>query len=319
MSKDLITLEDAGKSIDAIVSKCAPLAMESANFSSALAVADGIKHLRMIFKTHPGIKETVEAMQNTRLGFLTDRTPKSIAASKAQGKPLLPYTYDEVAEACIEAMIKGFRITNNEFNIIAGNFYPAKNGKYRKIIEYPGITDFQFTTTSPVYEADNKAAKVQAYASWYKDGIKQSLGISAPDKGIQDTQVFKIRVNAYMGEDAIIGKAHSKLFSRVLERITGKVQPEATDLEFGGGAVVDMETVEEKTLTKAEALKEKLREAKKEEASEPPPKTDIPPDMRTASAPACPKDNSLPATIEGCAFCPDHDSCPAAKEISHNA
>ncbi len=306
MSKDLITLEDAGKSIDAIVSRCAPLAMESANFSSALAVADGIKHLRMIFTTHPGIKETVEAMQNTRLGFLTDRTPKSIAASKAQGKTLTAYTYEEVAEACIEAMIKGFRITNNEFNIIAGNFYPAKNGKYRKIIEYPGITDFQFTTTSPIYEADNKA-KVQAYASWCKDGIKQSLGISAPDKGIQDTQVFKIRVNAYMGEDAIIGKAHSKLFSRVLERITGKVQPEATDLEFGGGVVVDMETVEEKTLTKAEALKGKLREAKKQEISTS--------ESDKKTAPVCPLDGSLPITVEGCVFCTEHDKCPVAKEV----
>lgn len=262
MANELITLDQAAKEIDKITNECAPLALqESETFSMALKVADGVKKLRQLFLSHAGIKEIITAMQDTRLGFLTDRSPKALSIAKATGKTLNPYTYNEIAECCIEGMLKGYRITNNEINVIAGNFYPAKNGKYRKIIEYPGVTDFQFTTTTPAYDSDGKYAKVQGWASWKKDGIKITLGNSDPEKGVQDTQVFKIRVNAYMGEDAIIGKAQSKLFSRVMERLTGKVQPETTDIEYGETEPV-IDITAENTQSKAEALKAKLKKAK---------------------------------------------------------
>ena len=44
-----------------------------------------------------------------------------------------------------------------------------------------------------------------------------------------------------MGEDAVIGKAHSKLFKRVLERISGQVMPEST--EIGPGDYMDADVV----------------------------------------------------------------------------
>lgn len=256
MTKELIVkpadeVLAVGSQIDQIVKECMPLAtQESQNFVQALTLANGIKALRQIFKTDPHIKETVEAMQNTNLGFMTDRTPQAIARAKADGKTLHPYTYEETSEVCIEAMLKGYRISGNEFNMLVNRFYPAKDGKFRKIVETEGITDFQFTTTSPMYEApvnNIQYAKVQAFASWKKDGVLATLGSSTKT---EDKLIFKIRVNRAMGEDAIVGKALSKLFSRVLMRITGKILPESTDVMEGD--VVDAETTEAPEIKTAE-------------------------------------------------------------------
>lgn len=236
MSKELTIRPDqaiieVGNQIDKIVNECLPVAaQENQNFVQALTLANGIKALRQIFLNDPQIQETVEAMQNTHLGFMTDRTPAAIYKAKQGGKELKPYRYEEVAEVVIEGMLKGYRISNNEFNMLVGRFYAAKNGKFRRIQECEGVTDFQFTTTSPAYEPIQggiQYAKVQAFASWKKDGQLATLGSSTQT---EDKLIFKIRVNKMMGEDAIVGKALSKLFSRVLMRLEGKIMPEATDV-----------------------------------------------------------------------------------------
>lgn len=246
-----------GNQIDAIVNECLPVAaMESQNFVQALTLANGIKALRQIILHDPHIKETITSMQNTHLGFMTDRTDLAIWKSKqGQGKELKPYRYEDIAEVCIEGMMKGYRITNNEFNIIASRFYPAKNGKFRRIQECEGVTDFQFTTTSPLYEQGQggiQYAKVQAFASWKKDGQLATLGSSGDT---EDKLIFKIRVNKMMGEDAIVGKALSKLFSRVLMRLEGKILPESTDVSDD---IVDAEI--ESTSDLSDAIKGKVEE-----------------------------------------------------------
>lgn len=229
--KSLMTLKQALKSVEQTVEKCRPLiTTEIDSFAASFEVAQGIAFLREMFLKNPEIRKAIENMQNRRLGFVTDRSPKAIARAKANGKDLKPYTYEEIIEPCIEALINGYRLTNNEFNVIAGNFYPAKAGKYRKIVEYPGITNFSFTVTPPVFEGSDYA-KVRCFASWRKDGRLQTFGTS--NRGKEDTQVVKVKINKNMGEDAIIGKAQSKMFTRILERMQGVSMPESTDLELG--------------------------------------------------------------------------------------
>ena len=253
-STALVTLEQASAEIDKIVEESIPFAVAtSANFSASLKLAEAVGTLREIFHKHPGIKKTVEAMKDTKLGFLTDKSPKAMAYAKSQGKTVVPYTYEEITECCIEAMLNGYRITNNEFNVIAGGFYAAKNGKYRKIVDNPDVTDFKFTTTSPMYSPDGKSAKVQCFASWMQKSQLVTLGTSDKDKGKEDTLVFTVRVNSAMGEDAVVGKAISKLFSRVLMRLSGKIMSEATDVEFAeiktpdGGRTLAIDEGNEKT------------------------------------------------------------------------
>lgn len=253
-----LSLEDASKEIDRIVDEAGPIAVaEATGFASTLKLAEAVAKLREIFIKHPGIRRTIQSMQDTRLGFLTDRSPKALAYAKSRGKTLIPYTYEEIVECVVEAMLQGYRISGNEFNVIAGGFYPAKNGKYRKIIETPGVTDFKFTTTSPLYGPDGRSAKVQCYASWLLNGTPVTLGVSEKDKGKEDTLVFTVRVNEAMGEDAVVGKAISKLFSRVLMRLSGKVMPEATDLEYEGPTALPEPSAQASgvTLTPVEPLK----------------------------------------------------------------
>lgn len=251
--KDLITPSQAvlvvGNQIDDIINQCLPIAAQaSQNFVQALTLANGIKALRNIILHDKHIKETITSMQNTHLGFMTDRTDLAIWKSKQQGskKEIKPYRYEDVAEVCIEAMLKGYRITDNEFNMIAGRFYAAKNGKFRRIQEHEGLTDFTFTTTSPQYEPKSQGgkqyAKVQCFASWRMNGTMVTLGSS---EKAEDRLMLKIIVNNFMGEDAIVGKALSKLFSRVLMRLEGKIMPEATDI-IEDDNIVDAE-IEEKT------------------------------------------------------------------------
>lgn len=229
--KEIATIENVAKEIDTILSDTPALTGGSKNFMDSLKIAIAIGDLRKAFD-NPQIKDLIGKMQDTDLGFLTDRPPGS-DAEKKRGT----YDYETVKECCINAMINGYRLSNNEFNIIAGRMYAAKNGKFRKIVENPSITDFQFTTAPPVYDQETRVqygrpetvqfAKVKCFASWKKDGVLCALGIQDKDSGKEDTTIFKIKVNNMMGDDAIIGKAHSKLFSRVLSRIEGIVAPDA--------------------------------------------------------------------------------------------
>ena len=238
MTKAFATIEEIGKQIDTIVEKCMPITNKQAQgFNEALILAGGIKQMRELFLTSPEIKANVMAMADTPLGFMTDRSPAAIKSSK---KDLSPYDYNQIAECCIEAMLQGYRITGNEFNIISERFYPAKNGKYRKIIENENISNFFFTNTSPLFSTEQRMnygkpdiasiAKVQCFATWTQtnsDGQRVAVKLGYGE----DKLIFKVKVNAFMGDDGIVGKALSKLFSRVLMRVEGKMIPEATDID----------------------------------------------------------------------------------------
>jgi hypothetical protein len=175
-------------------------------------VADGLKRacamqaLQEVF-SNQAIEKTIMNLSGTRLGFMMDKQ----------------YPYNVVKNVAIEALLRGFRITGNEFNIIMGQFYAAKEGKFRLINEYPGLTDFQFTNTPPQVEGDK--AKVQLWASWRLNGKEYKLGYD--EDGKIDKFVAVVIVNKAMGNDAIIGKAQSKLFTRVMMRLSSECLPDA--------------------------------------------------------------------------------------------
>lgn len=215
-------IQGMAKEISTISNQCVDISRSAQdNMITAFAMASGVTRLRQMFDM-PEIKNMVEAMANTPLGFLTDRDPNNTYNKKP------PYKYQEIKECVIEGMLKGYRITNNEMNIIAGKFYPAKNGRYRLIKESPGITDFDFWTT-PSQDEGNGHSKVACFATWKQDGVPQSIGMKHDD-GTDERLVFRVRKNAAMGEDAVIGKALSKLFGRVLTKISGVMSPESTDI-----------------------------------------------------------------------------------------
>jgi hypothetical protein len=216
--------------IDNIVTECMPAAItHSKSIRDALILAKGVSELRKIFVENGAIKATIEAMKDNPLGFLTDRSPNAIEDAKKKGKKLEPYTYDEVVDCVIEGLFNGYRITGKEMYIIAGNFYGGQKGKHRKIIETASVSDFNFSTALPTPAqkmGNNEYSEVTAWAKWRINGVEKSVGIDNP-------LIFRIKVNFGMSEDAIIGKALSKLFSRVLYHITGQLvqdEPEIIDI-----------------------------------------------------------------------------------------
>jgi len=253
--------------IENIVNECMPIACaKQQNITEALILAKGVEKLREFFLENEAIKATIEAIQDTNLGFTTDRSPKAIKKSG-----LRPYTYAEVVDCSIEALFKGYRLTGKEFSIIAFNFYANKDGKQRHIMEIPGLTDFDPHNTPPVYSTEVKVAKngdkyVSTYgyvvcsATWNMNGQPQKL----------ENLELKIKVNAGMGDDAIVGKSLSKLYSRILLKTTGQIIPESTDIATN--EVIEHEEVKqiEKPINPFTEVKPEKKEDPKPVASKKP-------------------------------------------------
>lgn len=224
----LTRFQQPATQIDAIISSSSELISKNATtFFESLSIAKAVSDLKNIMLRSQEIKEVVMDMANNRMGFLTDRTPAIIAKNQRENKwPSRHYSYEELVDPIVEGLLKGYRISGNEINIISGQFYATKNGNSRMIFDNQSVKNFSYNN-SPVELSDGgKKAKVRAWAKWIQDGKPVSIGVDADDE-----LIIQVRVNSFMGEDAVIGKVHAKLFKRVLERITGRITPEASDID----------------------------------------------------------------------------------------
>jgi len=216
---DLIVSKN--KEITEIISGMPP---EIENLSRAFHVSKAIRQLGEIFEIQE-VKNMILELCDNPLGFVTDKANSQAA-----------YPWPTIRNACVHATIAGARLTGGEFNIIAGRFYSGKAHKFRMIYEYPGVTDFKYRTSPAQFIFEDRmgynglenvcVAVVHCWASWKLNGEPNSIG-DGPD----DTLVFKIKVNKGMGDDGVIGKALSKLFGRVLSRISGSDVHESGDFE----------------------------------------------------------------------------------------
>jgi cell division septation protein DedD len=199
--------------IDRIASQAMSVFEGAASFEQELAVAQSIRDLRAALT--PEIMAPVMALMNTDLGFVTDRDPKK----SKQGQSVQTYDVETVRDVLIEAKLRGFHAVGNEFNIIASRFYAARNGLKRRCETYPGVTDLKIVVGLPRINGDQ--ATVAIYGEWRKDGVEDKM--TAP--GGKPLEVL-VRVNNFMGPDAIVGKAERKLYKRILDRLSGKVTPD---------------------------------------------------------------------------------------------
>lgn len=209
------------------------------SFAQELAVAQAIADLRKALT--PELMAPIMHLMNTDLGFRCDRP------NDKQG----PYELETVRDVFIEARIRGFRAVGNEFNIIAGRFYAAKNGLRRKVTTWPGLSAFRDGYDLPRLMAD-KGAVTKAWASWRLDGADDKLECE-----------LAIRVNNFMGADAIVGKAERKLMKRVHDRLAGW---STADGEVGEDVVETSEgtkLLKDDLRAKAEAVRAEKGEEKK--------------------------------------------------------
>jgi len=155
----------------------------------------------------PEYMQPIMSLQGNKLGFKTDKD--------ASGG----YTEAVVKNCLIEAVLTGVLPTGNHFNIIAGNTYYTKEGmgylldnmkglKYKIIPQLPRIND--------------KSAAVVMNIAWDHKGQTGSENID-----------FAIKVNNFMGTDAVIGKATRKARAWLFNTLN--------KTEIGDGDVADIQ------------------------------------------------------------------------------
>lgn len=167
-------------------------------FEKAYLVSNAIGELKELLT--PEYMKPIMNLQGNKLGFKTDK-------DKDGG-----YKEDVVKNCLIEAVLYGLQPAGNQFNIIAGNTYATKEGMGYLLSKIPGLK-YEIIPELPRIK-DNSAAVVMNI-EWELGGVTNTKKIDIP-----------IKVNQYMGADAVLGKATRKARKWLYDTITGNEIPE---------------------------------------------------------------------------------------------
>lgn len=164
-------------------------------FEKANVMANAISQLqKLLTKSY---MEPIMALQGNRLGFKTDK-------DKTGGYPM------EIVRNClIEAVLMGLQPTGNQFNIIAGNTYPTKEGCGYLLNHFEGL-NYKIVCQLPRINPDKTSAAVDVSIAWTLNGATK-----------QETIPIPIKMDSYTSVDAIIGKATRKGRAWLLSTISG--------------------------------------------------------------------------------------------------
>jgi hypothetical protein len=188
---------------------------------AALDLAASVQGLRELLSA-PEIQARIVALQDTPIGFRTDRDPKII--NRKTGQPQQPYGYEVVKDAVIEAMLRGLQLVGNQFNIISGRFYCTKEGFEGLIRQLTYVTDFRPVIGVP--KTQNGGAIIDCSATWQQNGKPSSLEASIP-----------VKTSESGSADQYIGKATRKFLKRCYEVMSGNSIPEGDATEGGDSGV----------------------------------------------------------------------------------
>lgn len=201
--------------IDTIAADCrVALATRGQKLSAGFEVADLITRLEAAITDD--MMQQVMKLQGHALGFRTDKDGKL----NSKGEPD-SYPIGVVRTVFIEATVRGFWTTNNEFNIIAGRFYGCKAGFDRLVKTFPGLTNFQESMAVP--EMTGSVGLVAYVANWLLEGepMEYQRSLKTLPGGQPFDDRIAVRVNSGMGHDAVLGKAHRKAYAGIYSLLTG--------------------------------------------------------------------------------------------------
>ena len=185
-------------------------------FQKAYLISNAIAELKQLL-TGEYMKPIME-LQGNKLGFKTDKDTKG------------GYSESEVKNCLIEAVLFGLQPCGNQFNIIAGNMYATKEGCGYLLSKVEGL---RYSITSELPRIKDTSAAIVMNIQWTINGVSQTEKLDIP-----------IKVNAYMGTDAVIGKATRKARKWLYDTITGSEIPEGdiSDLD-SKQKPLDIETI----------------------------------------------------------------------------
>lgn len=202
-AKLLENLIHEAERIQAIANRATPQELrDKAELEKALRIATALNRLRDEISND--MMTAIMSLAGSTLGFRTDKD------NQGQG-----YDIPTVKDCWIEATLKGARPTGNEWNIIAGRTYLTKEFYQRSFPSLPGVTDVECVPGVPRL-VDGKT-QVRMAVRWKFHGEPCELKDTEGKPG----RVFVIRVNAGMGDDAVIGKATRKALKAAYDQVAG--------------------------------------------------------------------------------------------------
>lgn len=187
-------------------------------FEKAYLIANAAGELKRMLT--PEYMRPIMDLQGNRLGFKTD---KDLAQGGGKGPG---YPEDTVKNCLIEAVLTGVQPFGNQFNIIAGNCYITKEGFGYLLSHYKGLY-YEITPELPRINADKSSAAIVMNVEWTLNGVQKSKKIEIP-----------VKMNSFMGTDAVIGKATRKARAWLYNTITGS--------EVADGDIQDADVVSTK-------------------------------------------------------------------------
>lgn len=164
-------------------------------FQKAFTVSNAIIQLRELLTDD--YMKPIMSLQGSKLGFRTDK-------DKSGG-----YDIAKVKDCLIDAVLMGLQPTGNQFNIIAGNMYPTKEGCGYLLNETKGL-DYSVICEIKQISPDKTSALVNAVITWKFEGEEKTKTVPIP-----------IKIDQYASVDSIIGKATRKGRAWLLSAITG--------------------------------------------------------------------------------------------------
>lgn len=167
---------------------------QASAFQRTFAIANSVNNLRGILTAD--VMKPIMALQGSRLGFKTDKDTKG------------GYKLDIVRDCVIEAVMTGVYTVGNQFNIIAGNCYITKEGMGHLLSKIDGLS---YAITPRVPTTQGQGAVIIMSIEWTYKGKTET----------KDLEIC-VKVNSFMGTDAIIGKATRKARAWLLLNVTGQ-------------------------------------------------------------------------------------------------
>lgn len=173
------------------------------NVESVFVAADIVGRLRGIL-TKPVVEYYFLPLMGTRVGFLTDHD------KEVNGKKPVPYGWETVRDCIIDAACIGLAPVKNQFNIIAGNMYPTKEG-YTALLKRIGAK-YYITTSGDKSQPTSQTAEIECKVIYEtaSDPVKKNF-----------TYIAYPKKNAYSSLDQLKGKAERKAKKALYELITG--------------------------------------------------------------------------------------------------
>jgi len=183
------------------------------DFMRPLVVAQALHELRGAIG--PDVLAVVRSMENTPLGFRTDRPP---------GGKQMPYPDEVLRDCVIQGMLDGLGFSHNQWNIIGGQYYVTKNG-WRKKLSDAGCTGIVVQVEAPLPSEISEAgggdraskftAPIAAHASCTHNGKTYSVSMSATPE--RDTRRIVSAYGRDVGE--AIGQMSGKAEATILRKL----------------------------------------------------------------------------------------------------